>query len=529
MTRDRDDYSDSEESSSDEFLVSLAQRVNGNGKKRPVPEATTGDAKKVKTTTLPTGSKCEPKDFYPVKPGSENSNPWTEDYPTWMSEAIENPETAAFAILRRHMKSNDTRKKLSLHSVIVQSPKIKKVLAEVFEGYSGVTTALERLEFKAPFKPFVHRWERFREAREKEQDEATKQHVDLLWTTLEQELKETLDMVKDLRVNGVMTYDLLWTMFEPGTLVYVQGETERVMRAESHYYDCHSGAFILSNRFVEWDGAKFGMKDESRSIPMFQGTKTIVDLQVLPLIHHVDSEGLQKRCIARGRVWEDFCKYSFKAYQGVGVSVLCNRYNVESRVIIDTAAFNSLNPNYRVHVSTLQPGKGYVAPEGSPPLTGGKLNEYQLLLTTNKLRGYSLKDKTWLVLDMDGVSDIVWNDRAFSSLILPNDTKELVLAFAQSQIKQAHTFDDVIEGKGKGIIMLLSGPPGVGKTLTAEAVAETMRVPLYMMSAGDLGTHPSGVEQALKDILQMTTKWKAVLLLDEADVSDFSISPVLYE
>lgn len=27
-------------------------------------------------------------------------------------------------------------------------------------------------------------------------------------------------------------------------------------------------------------------------------------------------------------------------------------------------------------------------------------------------------------------------------------------------------------------------PPGVGKTLTAESVAENMRVPLYMMSAG---------------------------------------------
>jgi replication-associated recombination protein RarA len=86
-------------------------------------------------------------------------------------------------------------------------------------------------------------------------------------------------------------------------------------------------------------------------------------------------------------------------------------------------------------------------------------------------------------------------------------------------MKQANTFDDVIEGKGKGIIMLLSGPPGVGKTLTAEAVAETMRVPLYMMSAGDLGTESSDVESALKNILKMTTKWKAVLLLDEADVS----------
>ncbi|KAF7589089.1 hypothetical protein BBP40_004794 [Aspergillus hancockii] len=66
--------------------------------------------------------------------------------------------------------------------------------------------------------------------------------------------------------------------------------------------------------------------------------------------------------------------------------------------------------------------------------------------------------------------------------------------------------------------MQLSGPPGVGKTLTAESVAEVMRVSLYVLSAGDLGTEAHKMEDALKDILRMMTKWGSVLLLDEADV-----------
>ena len=70
----------------------------------------------------------------------------------------------------------------------------------------------------------------------------------------------------------------------------------------------------------------------------------------------------------------------------------------------------------------------------------------------------------------------------------------------------------------QGMILLLCGPPGVGKTLTAESVAEEMKVPLYSMAAGDLGLDPRTVESSLRDILEMCTKWNAILLLDEADV-----------
>ena len=37
-------------------------------------------------------------------------------------------------------------------------------------------------------------------------------------------------------------------------------------------------------------------------------------------------------------------------------------------------------------------------------------------------------------------------------------------------------------------------------------------------SAGDLGLDPRNVETKLQNILEMCTKWNAILLLDEADV-----------
>lgn len=45
-----------------------------------------------------------------------------------------------------------------------------------------------------------------------------------------------------------------------------------------------------------------------------------------------------------------------------------------------------------------------------------------------------------------------------------------------------------------------------------------MQVPLYTMSAGDLGTTPHEVEEKLTEILEISSRWKAILLLDGCDV-----------
>jgi hypothetical protein len=44
------------------------------------------------------------------------------------------------------------------------------------------------------------------------------------------------------------------------------------------------------------------------------------------------------------------------------------------------------------------------------------------------------------------------------------------------------------------------------------------RRPLYCVSAGELGTDAKTVDKALIQILELAQTWKAVLLLDEADV-----------
>jgi ATP-dependent Lon protease len=60
---------------------------------------------------------------------------------------------------------------------------------------------------------------------------------------------------------------------------------------------------------------------------------------------------------------------------------------------------------------------------------------------------------------------------------------------------------DFMDGKGQGLIILLHGGPGTGKTLTAESVGEFDERPLYRVTCGDIGTEPESVEKYPKSVL----------------------------
>lgn len=55
-------------------------------------------------------------------------------------------------------------------------------------------------------------------------------------------------------------------------------------------------------------------------------------------------------------------------------------------------------------------------------------------------------------------------------------------------------------------------------TASKECVAESFKKPLYMVTAGDLGTDPETLEGKLSKIFDHAEAWDAILLLDEADI-----------
>ncbi|KAF9870783.1 hypothetical protein CkaCkLH20_11682 [Colletotrichum karsti] len=152
----------------------------------------------------------------------------------------------------------------------------------------------------------------------------------------------------------------------------------------------------------------------------------------------------------------------------------------------------------------------------------------QYLICPPRVLGYHLMEKKWVELLVDKVQ-VIMNKQvkhAFDKLQLGAKQKELI-----SQLVSGHANDktsdgkslrgrmnDLTKGKGEGLVILLHGPPGVGKTLTAESVAQLTGKPLFPMGVGDITTDPSLVEKRLEQLFELAAAWQAVMLFDEADV-----------
>jgi hypothetical protein len=168
------------------------------------------------------------------------------------------------------------------------------------------------------------------------------------------------------------------------------------------------------------------------------------------------------------------------------------------------------------------------------------LPETLVLLSWPVVAGFSFHSKSFGVAMVSGLRDVEFNANAFHRLVISPARKQLIEALvtnhansfsleynssllkisdADSTMKAAGTVSsNIIAGKGDGTIFLLYGPPGVGKTLTAEAVSELLRKPLYVISMGELGTSPESLEDRLRDILELCVPWGALVLIDEAEM-----------
>ncbi|KAF7532750.1 hypothetical protein G7054_g7709 [Neopestalotiopsis clavispora] len=321
---------------------------------------------------------------------------------------------------------------------------------------------------------------------------------------------------------GEVSYDVIWALFKPNSLVnryHQYSNQQQVLMLKS--VSKRQGTlgqpehWSLDCDIVVDDGLSFGLAKEPipLRIETFEGTRKIRDLPVYPFERHPDFVTLREQILRRGKLYTSLNMPFFG--QGVGNAMteyesserpVLSTFRVFGRSILDANGFRAFNPDI-----------SYI-PKVHRRLSREDLTEEQLLIVSPVALGFNFGSKRWGALPISEINRIDWNDSAFESLVLEDKPKTLIHSLIKQHQPKSENFDDVIVGKGKGLIFLFSGPPGTGKTLTAEAMAEITRRPLYSVSAGELGTEPEVLDRNLSRVLELSKMWDAILLLDEADV-----------
>lgn len=134
---------------------------------------------------------------------------------------------------------------------------------------------------------------------------------------------------------------------------------------------------------------------------------------------------------------------------------------VNGRVVVDYKQYLAYNPDERCALS--------------PQDSNNK--ESDQLLCPARIPGFSLLHRRWgwFLIDDVHLKNIEWKSDPFQYLVMEESKKMVIEHLVKGHMNGGgYDFDDLVAGKGRGLIILLRGAPGLGKTLTAGEAAGPM-------------------------------------------------------
>lgn len=370
--------------------------------------------------------------------------------------------------------------------------------------------------------------------------ENKRRHLKVLIRYLDIDFAKVKESLYPMLKNGLITFDLLWALWKPGTLVYTTtyGSTHlpRVFKVESADRQAtmmKGEYYFVDGKYFEYDGKKFGYGMIGEEIAEFSGARKITSLDCYPLRYYKNDDQLREELIARGKKFVSLCGVHYKAYTGMAYMKRRKaiiKFNIQnSRVMVDPAIFRRTNPNY--HVSLVRSrdhddmsdyeesdnssarccdssdsseigikakyvmrivkdkdGKPHMihvpkdqadhsdntkelstipdckdTPEGTSQGDGAydaetalEISDDDYMMASPLVLGFAFSEKQWLEFEVANVDEIKWNEGAWESLVLPASSKDLIKALVESRkFNAANTIDDVIQGKGKGLVSKL--------------------------------------------------------------------------
>ncbi|CAG7560597.1 unnamed protein product [Fusarium equiseti] len=322
------------------------------------------------------------------------------------------------------------------------------------------------------------------------------------------------------------------------------------------------------------NGSSFVPRLEKYSIRKFHGARPISSLPIYPLKFDPNTQSLSTRFKESGRKFADTTHVSFSHRRVVGNTTDEPSINLDAEVIVDMTLAMNAKPEWRADTyvsSDAFTRKDFREVEEIPwckhmydyprtccgsdaifndlqlddfeaedflkvmghmlhPTAHGELTDDHLLIMRPYVHAFVLRSRQWVTVRSEDLQEVVFRN-SFDDLVVPDNHKTTVKALvtthenarspqSPSSTEQSSVGSalDLVKGKGAGLVILLHGPPGVGKTSTAECVADDTKRPLFPITCGDIGETASDVEHNLQKNFQLAHKWGCVLLLDEADI-----------
>ncbi|TDZ75099.1 hypothetical protein CTRI78_v000001 [Colletotrichum trifolii] len=326
--------------------------------------------------------------------------------------------------------------------------------------------------------------------------------------------------------------------------------------------------FTLDCYYVDFDGTNFVRVLKKFEIPEFKDAMSVRGLPILPISVAVQ-EGLIniEDVRTRASAFIAYTRSTYSYYRGRSIcrepdgellrrvekggleSTVVFPENIESPIVVDFERCFQEQPSWKPcrasrELSTLRhiviPSAGMDDDRVWDLRMAERVLEYtdqsqsielhsrvpptgdDLLLLPDRLFAYVLRTRQWEGSQSENyLTGIEADHTAWDLLQIDSRHKSIIQALMATHFRkkkpQRRQFD-LVQDKGKGLIILLHGVPGVGKTSTAETVAQFYNKPLLPITCGDLGLTSIEVEKNLQKSFQLAQAWECVLLLDEADV-----------
>ncbi|KAH6664637.1 hypothetical protein B0J14DRAFT_493413 [Halenospora varia] len=453
-------------------------------------------------------------------------------------KGIDNLDQYVFVVRRRV----DKKSKETTHFIDIKSFMLRDALRKVLHEVSGISIMEEKLSIERNILySFLPEIESCRDRIEPE-NRSSNEHITLLIDYIKTSYSDVRQRLDALLNAKEITYDLLWALFKANTLVYTtcQGTGKpRCIKYESAKEETTMTGveyFHIKGSYLDFDGKIVGKVPIETAILKFHGSKPISSLEAFPLHCHSEKEAITEKLVECGRKFCSLTGIQHRQYSGRAFQMKKGkpvRITINGRIMVDPVKFQEDNPNYTRPSIFKRSGDVHIwldlddVPSTQLDESALKkgvdiynLTTEEYLVCSPTVLGYCLENKLWCkFFAVADISNICWDDSVFDQLQIASGSKKLIQALTtrHSSHKKAHAFDDFVKGKGLGLNILMYGPPGVGKTMTAEALSELLHMPLFTVSAANLSQNSSDLDSQLSKIFDVASHWNALLLLDEAD------------